>query len=370
MIIYILMLVYALFATQLIPSKVELNGRPIKYLKSIIVMTSFFLVAACRYNVGIDYTVYTVDYYNLGNGSNGREYEILGTLIIQIARLFKCPQIIIILYAFLYSFFTFAFIKDNSPSFFLSTLIVFITGNYFTSLNTMRQCSATAIVLFAIKYLFLEKKYMRFLIFFIISTMIHKTSFIFILPYVLYLLIRKLMFHHEHIIKCIMIFSLAVAPLMLMVLRDIATYISFVLQFYNNHFNSKYDSFHWSKTMFMLCIPNFLMSTLSSIKDKKNNNNLIDRNIFLYVLSYFGALFSLILPIIPNGERICFLYNTAQIVSVPYFWKNMTIYKIKKKQALYIKIILLLLYILNVSYATYIFFVVKDSIEIFPYYFY
>lgn len=145
------------------------------------------IVSAIRYDVGKDYFYTYVPYFNnlLINHPN-TNVEIGYFLLNKLVQVFTTDYIwIFVVCSFIYFFFVYKGIYEQSKNIPLSICLLVITGYYFIFLNTMRQCISVAIIFYALKYV-KQRKPIKFAIFIALAFTFH-TSALFAIPmYFLY----------------------------------------------------------------------------------------------------------------------------------------------------------------------------------------
>ncbi|WP_172994181.1 EpsG family protein, partial [Lactobacillus helveticus] len=155
----------------------------------LLCMMPMLLISALRFNVGSDFlAVYWNGFQRVQAGINTDNFEIgFQSLIKLLGKISYSPQILIIITSFLFVFFTWNAIYEQSNDIIFSLLILFISRYYFISLNVIRQLIAMAIILYALKYL-KEGKNIKYIIFNLIAFTIHRSALICLV----FLLIKKI----------------------------------------------------------------------------------------------------------------------------------------------------------------------------------
>jgi hypothetical protein len=168
------------------------NGRYQKFFIFLVylIMT---LPLACRYNTGLDYLGYTNTYNHvLRSGSMADSYawapgiEYTYRVLIFLSHdLLNSPQLIFIFYAVVTNFFIllgiYYYRKETSMA---SMIFLYMCFFYLLSFNVMRQMTAIAIIFFASRYI-MEKKIIKYIIFFLLAVCIHASAIMAIALYLM-----------------------------------------------------------------------------------------------------------------------------------------------------------------------------------------
>lgn len=364
--VYVIMLLTGLVITGLFRARIVYKGREVKYAKAAIVMFPFLIVSAGRYMVGRDYTAYTVSYYNLGNGDVGREWEILATLVIRIARIFQTPHLMIAIYALLFCGITFMYIKDQSIHCGFSVLLLVLSGTYFESLTMMRQSISTAMFIYASKYL-VERQYKKYIIIMIVASFFHKTAFVYLVVGFMFFWSDKLFKRYEKKIKLVFFALLAFSTNYTMFLRNIIYDFALKFKYYNRTFNSVYDHGNYSGSLLLATVPVFLVMSLAIIYSKDRDEKANKKMSLYYLVCFLGAWTAMLLPIIPNGERIVHLFTPMEIVSLPYAVRRIELRKTAVGK--FVRPICVLVVILCLAVTTYHYYYTNNAVDAFPYQF-
>ena len=113
---------------------------------------------------------------NLGV-SRDISYQILNTVVHQFGGEFLHLQIII---ALVISFFYVKFVKNNSPTLWLSFLILFCSGSFYTGFNVVRQLLVAALFSYCYKYIE-NSQFGKYVIYIILISTMHLSA-LFMLP--------------------------------------------------------------------------------------------------------------------------------------------------------------------------------------------
>lgn len=181
---YILMFTFSI-AMLLVAKKFEEN-KIIKIGAYILAALSFFVVSAIRYDVGVDYFyTYAPHYFKLGHGLDAHHIELGYMLIERICLLFtKDYALLFAVTSAIIIGLTFYTIYKESPYPVLSVAIYFLIGYFFHSLNIMREYLAISVLLVSYKFL-INKNYIKWILGVIIAFLLHSTSLIFAIAFLL-----------------------------------------------------------------------------------------------------------------------------------------------------------------------------------------
>lgn len=150
-------------------------------VKCLILVSSFplLIISALRYDVGTDYFSYLKDFIKISQDIQVRDEPLFYFLNVIIIRLNMNPQWIFIISAVLFCWFTYAAILRDSPYPELSVFLLVGTTYYFASMNGVRQFIASAILLYALRFIE-ERKLKSYLLFVLLATGFHYSSLIYL----------------------------------------------------------------------------------------------------------------------------------------------------------------------------------------------
>lgn len=174
---YIVIMVIAVLLVVPIKNEKKTGFAKICYALSFLIS---FLPAGLRYGIGTDYFYTYVPYfYWIGTGK--REYDEIGFNFLNkiIYDLTGDYRWLFFVASFIFLFFIYKAIWDNSENIFQSVLLIFIGQSYFYSMNLVRQALAIAIILYSYKFL-KKKEIIKTLICIIIASFFHNSALIMI----------------------------------------------------------------------------------------------------------------------------------------------------------------------------------------------
>ncbi|MBQ0083566.1 MAG: EpsG family protein, partial [Clostridiales bacterium] len=167
-----------------ITEKLE-NGRVFRPKQLLLVFAfllcflPLFLISALREGIGTDYFyTYTPRFLEILEGER-TYYEIGFYYLNRLIGLFTSnPQWVFVVTSFFFCTFVALSFYRNCEDLSLCVIIFLVTGEYFISLNNLRQALASSLVLFGYKYLS-EKRWIVFAIITAIATSLHKSMVVF-----------------------------------------------------------------------------------------------------------------------------------------------------------------------------------------------
>ena len=164
----------------------EINDKKnVKRLFSIVGLLIPIIMFGLRYNVGADYESYINLYNKYCNATLNyliftRKFEIGFSLVMKIAYIFKCPQLIFIAFSTSTLIILYRNIANNKEKCSISLAWFLVLFLYSAStLNIIRQMLAVAIVMNSYKYVW-ERRPIRFFITVLLATMFHITALLFL----------------------------------------------------------------------------------------------------------------------------------------------------------------------------------------------
>lgn len=298
----------------------------------------FTTLAGIRYYVGTDYETYTMhqipdslDGYLL---SAGYKVEPLYRLVIYIGTMLGSSQWIFVITHLIIMYFILKYIKEQSDDYVFSILI-FVFGTFFSfSLNGMRQSIATAIFLYATKFIY-NKSYIKYFLYIIIACLFHMSAIIYV-PF--YFLNRFVLTKRSNVVPVTII--AIVLALNSSYAYGIVYKIFLKYNFYTKFFDSKYNVGTQINTMYLsMFFLNLLVVYVFYILQDNKAFKLKDTvmlNIQLISLMFSAIAFS-----IPGAFRAFYFFIPVQIVLVPNIVKNISNVGVRWA----IKIVLLAVYI-------------------------
>lgn len=282
----------------------------------------FFLVAALRYRVGTDYTVYlNLQVPEVMAGDYHRVERFYRYLIQFAAYLLegRSYQMLFVLTHLLIIGFVFASIRRLSWDYRWSVLILFLTGWYNFSLNIMRQCIAIAIFLYALRYI-MEKKPIHYFIAITVALMFHTTALLFYPVYFVALFRLR-----RTAIAGLLVLCYAVKDYVLILLQKAAALIGYE-KYFNNEFNfqTMQRGLLFYNTALLILILFGLWYFHSDTEERVEQPMLVRYDNLLINTQVITTLLCLWAEIIPNSTRVIYSFIGVQIVLLPRVLKEQT----------------------------------------------
>lgn len=315
------------------------------YFFAILTFLPFFLISAFRYNVGTDYIVYSK--LQIPSVLNGypNNVEPLYKFLIILGNFFGTYQLIFALTHLIFLIFICLSVSRESDSYFWSIVVFMGSGMFNYSLNIMRQSIAMAIIVFAFYYI--EKNKTKYYFYVIMAVMFHKMTIIFLfIP-----LLRRVK------IKITIFVTLFLSILLFKeTIRLILIFITKKFGFYSHYFGGILDRGEIGWTFLVINLSILIIFYYISYR-YHIESKLSDWYILFQVIT---VLIVAISDILPNYERIMYMFLYFQIISVPFFIK-----KIPNKG---IKIIISIMLMIIYTILFYKLFVLSNIGETFPYF--
>lgn len=293
--------------------------------------TCMFLVSSVRKDVGIDYIQYSSLQIPMVLSGDYSNVEFLYRYVIKIGYLIGKNQMVFVLTHLIILLFSYKAFINNSTNYLFSMYIFLFSGFFNHSLNIMRQSIATAIFLYAIKFIF-ERKFIKYVISIAVSFLFHKTAIIFFPIYFLY----GVRFNIKRSI-IILITAIMAKPLVNKGLFFIATNYNI----YRNYLNKNFIAAPLSGTYVMINI--FVMVLFLTIYIL-NNNSLNKSQSFYFYIQILTICILIYYDIIPNYDRIMFMLFSCQIFSIPCLIESVKNKKFKKIFTIFTLILYLIVF--------------------------
>lgn len=282
-----------------------------RHILGIIVLILSFLVIVIpgmiRYDVGIDYTTYSINQIPGVLNHQDIKVEPLYKAIIWIGYWIgrgTTYQYIFAITNFIIVYFIFLYIKNQSRYTALSILIFMCGGFFAFSLSGMRQSIAISIVLFSIKFI-KEKKLVPFLIFIGVATLFHTAAIIFLVFYFL---------KNVRVNPLVILVLVIVTYFNAQSIRQILQVMANVTGRYGDYFGGQFDNGEYNKLLLLLVIT--VMAFVCGVyvftdKDKfyKYSTELNLHYCACFVVSIASQL--------PTPSRLLFLFIPVYITLIP-----------------------------------------------------
>lgn len=350
------MLIYAiLILISLICFLYYQNEKNQKFIKIVfyLFMILFTVISAIRYNVGTDYKITYVKYFNVLKSGGNFHYEFLFLYLNKIIIFFNGNYKLLFAICSLVtipSFFRFIYRNVEKKYWFLSILLFIISTIYFATMNVIRQYMAIAILLYGYDFLKQNKNF-KYLTTVVIAMLFHTSAIIAILIPILNFINKD-----DRKNKILIIFYFIS---LIFIFFDISGFINlfeFILpERYDYYINSVFATEKNMGAIFKIIIPNLIL--LISFKYKKEllekkedfnlifyawyiyviiSNSLYGINIFIRLGWYFEYYILLIVPLLYDILKNKYIelfnkkFNYAKVflLIVIIFYVALTIYSI------------------------------------------
>lgn len=290
------------------------KSREFLNINKILVFLPPFLVLALRYGIGVDYFfTYVPIFEKLAQGYNYEGVEIGYILLNKIILLFTDNYYwLFIVTSFIFCYFMFKSIFQQSKYIAISVYIFLTAGLYFYSMNVMRQTIGFAIFLYALKYI-KENNFKKYFVYIIIASLIHKSCLIYLPIYFIQNL--KIDYKKFLFISILIILSKTIIFRILTIFLEGSKYYNYISGYYADP----------SKSMLSPIINFFILIVL--LVFYKNEIEKSDYRIYLavHMCAFWISLFIGTIPLI---SRVFIAFYHIEILSVPYI-----IYLLKGKQS-------------------------------------
>lgn len=304
--IYLYVFVYMLVVSMLFDAFFFTNNleakNSVKRINLSILFIPPLLLASLRMNVGTDYTVYLTEKIPgvLNNWNVG--IEPLYRIVIRLGALLGNYQIIFAVTHLIILYFVAEAILKNRESISVSIIALWGTGFFNYSLNIMRQAIVMAIFLYAVQFIDSNKK--KYIILIIIACFFHTSAVI----YLAYFFVRNIKVH-----AAISLILLGVVWTMKDVVRSVLIILVNHIGKYSQYFGSILDT---NKNGWAFLIINLLIYVLFLlVLVTSKSDSILNRYVFIQYIATFITVLS---SVIPNYERLMYLFMAVQIISLPY----------------------------------------------------
>lgn len=320
----------------------------------------FLLITILRFDVGTDYMQYLWGYYNYGIGES-RGKEIAFQFLVDLSHDLNFPFLMITLFGTLVCVLTFLSIYKQSYNIKQSIVLFFLSGYFIYSLTMMRQSAVTALFFVEIMLL-LRGKTITALCFSIIGALLHSTGYVYLGLCLVFIVLYRYHYFDKLLHPYILVAIAGVAISFGALLREHLQLITESAETYSGYFGSDQDLQNSSGTFLLYGITPFI-SFFLIMKDKGTRLSALYNDRLEYIIftvcCWLSLVCGLLRPLIPNGERIVFLFEPICILSIPFFCQ----YSSTKKKFVYN------ISCLCLAACTFWYFYVRQSLNMFPYHF-
>lgn len=289
--------------------KLSLNTSLLFGILSFLPLT---LVAGLRYDVGTDWSgTYLQIFNSVKNGLKVRDggYGLLNRFVLLFSDSYTG---IIFLSACLIGAFVYIAIFQQSEIPAMSILLFVFTGQYFFSLNGIRQALATAIFLYAMKYI-QQRDYKKYFFWIIIAVSMHTMALLYI-PLYFYKPIAK--FYKQIILMLFLVFIYS--DQISVFVRILFRKFDYVNRYFGWYFQSQYNSgrlnFISLTVQVSVLILMIYIYRIYCRQDEKSQLYLV-----IQILAVGCLLLSAAVPLM---QRVSFLFSFANITYLPNYIKK------------------------------------------------
>lgn len=329
--------------------------------KFLLAAFPFWFITVFRYNVGTDYMQYLYGYYYQGVGES-REKEIVFQSLIDFSHYINFPFFMITLFGTMTCCLSFYWMYKCSVDVRRSIMLFFLSGFFILSLTMMRQSASTALFFWAL--CFLKKKwYLLYFLFAYTCYLLHSTGGVYIVVGLVFIILDKVRFLFNLLKPKILILLAAVLYLLGTFLRGQLMALTEAAGIYSGYFGSDQDVQNTSGTFLLFGITPFVSYWFAHLDVAKRGKVMTEHRmdyIIYSVMCWLSLVFGVLRPLIPNGERIIFLFEPIAILSIPFFVRYTS--QKYKKVSLYLSYCLF-----GISVFWYYYY--KQSLDMFPYHF-
>lgn len=311
-----LLFVSAFMNAEVIVKKIELITKrkiSIKVTENIFKIMSFlplFIISAFRYQVGTDYSIiYEDGFVNYTNSYNYNEhFEIGFKFLNDIIHIFTDnPRWLFIITSFIFCFFIYKAIYDQSEDKIFSVILLLSTNLYFVSLNGIRQAMAIAIFIYCSKYI-KQRKIINYMLWVIVAITFHFSAIIYIpLYFIVNLEIESK--RQAIFIAILFLFRPIVTWLITLIIENTR---------YSVYINSSFNTGNISKSLLVINVIILLVINIGYERNKKD----IEYRMYtiLELLTVSMLIFSNVLPLI---DRLIWNLSFSTIIFMPNIIKKL-----------------------------------------------
>ncbi len=310
--IYVIIMILACCAVYPIRFKnKETYCKKSKFIEKLLLIVSFFIALfpmGLRYGIGTDYFyTYLPHFYGIARGT--MEFSEIGFNIINkiIFDLTGDYRVLFFVTSFIFLYFIYKGIYENSNNLFISIMLIFIGQSYFYSMNMVRQAIAISIIFYAFKYM-KENKRIKYILCCIIASLIH-VSAILMIPFIF--IFNFKLDNKKRIILVI---------LLLIFQPVIEIVIKYIIQFtpYAWYYTSQYNTGTSSMVLILTNIIIFMLNIFYYNEETKEDKEFK----ILTNINFIGMCIILISSSIPLVNRLVRYFTIFQILLIPKIFEK------------------------------------------------
>ena len=186
MAVYIIMTIISMLFAGYAQNVKEVESLDSTYrILGVMAFLPFAVVSALRYQVGTDWPIYNDYFHSIPAGGKKFTEPLFNLLNRFLYHFTQNSYILFAVVAVLLLSFMFLTIFQQSEYLPLSILIFVVSGDFFNSQNQIRQMLATAILLYALKYVY-DRNWKHYFLLLLIAAGIHISALLFVPVYFIY----------------------------------------------------------------------------------------------------------------------------------------------------------------------------------------
>lgn len=282
-----------------------------KFVERLLFSVSFCMALfpmGVRYGIGTDYFyTYLPHFYGIAMGT--MEFTEVGFNIINkiIFNLTGNYKVFFFVTSFIFLYFLYKGIYENSNNLFISIMMIFIGQSYFYSMNMIRQAIAIAIIFYAFKYIKHDKK-IKYILCCVIASCIHISALLMI-PFIIVFNFK--LDNKKRIILII---------LLLITQPVIEIVIKYIIQFtpYAWYYTSQYNTGNSSMLLILINMIIFILNSFYYNKETKEDKEFK----ILTNINFIGMCIILLSSSIPLVNRLVRYFTIFQILLIPKIFEK------------------------------------------------
>lgn len=307
--IYIIIMIFASITLYPVKFKNRNNyNSKSKFIEKVLIVISFLITLlpmGLRYGIGTDYFyTYVPHFYGIAEGTmNFSEigYNLINKIIYELTGDYR---VLFFVTSFIFLYFIYKGIYENSDNIFISCLLIFLNQSYFYSMNMVRQAIAIAIIFYAYKYI-KRKQRIKYVLFCLLASTIHISALLMV-PLVLLTDIK--LSNKKRVI--LIIFLMVLEPLIGEIIENIVMHTQYAW-YYTSRFNT-------GASPIILIVLNILIFVLNIIYTNKED----DDYKILTNINFIGICIMIFSSSIPVVSRLVRYFTIFQILLLPKIFKQ------------------------------------------------
>ncbi len=273
----------------------------------VLIIIPLFLISALREGVGTDYYyTYTPRFLEIIEGE--RTYYEIGFYWLNrvIAMFTHNPQWVFVITSLIFCVFVFTAFEQEGKDLPYCVIILFVSSEYFISLNNLRQAIASAIILYAYKYV-KRKQWLHFGIIVLAVSTLHKSMLIFLPIMLLFILVSY------YSSEKILVLLAAAAAVGFLVLNLSTELLSLILPERLVYY-IEYSIYTERTVGFIRTVANIAILAFLLFARYKSGNKELDIFVVMQLLAVVVCMFD---NVVPAAYRILRIVTFWQLLSIP-----------------------------------------------------